>query len=175
MVVRLSLLVDWLRFTQEPTSVNLETLDVMWVRSKASEDIEMCSLSPVIRNAEGWVEYETLLLRYFKISRQTSLVAQLLKNLPAMKEALVWFLGWEDPLRRDRPPTLVFLGFPGGSDGKEFACKTGDLGSIPGLGTSPGGGHGNPLHYSCLENPMDRGAWQATVHGVTKRRSQLSD
>ena len=50
-----------------------------------------------------------------------------------------------------------------------------DLGSIPRLGRSPGGGHGNPLRYSCLENPMDRGAWQATVHGVAKIRTQLSD
>ena len=64
--------------------------------------------------------------------------------------------------------------FPGGSDGKESACNTGDLGSIPGLGVSPGGGHGNPLQYSCLENPMDRGAWQATAHGVTKSQTQLS-
>ena len=48
----------------------------------------------------------------------------------------------------------------GGSDGKESACNAGDLGSIPGLGRSPGGGHNNPLQYSCLENPMDRGAWQ---------------
>ena len=51
----------------------------------------------------------------------------------------------------------------GGSDGKESACSAGDLGSIPGLGRSPGGGHGNPLQYSCLENPMDRGAWQACI------------
>ena len=51
------------------------------------------------------------------------------------------------------------LGFPGGSDGKESACNVGDLGLIPGLGRSPGGGHGNSLQYSCLENPMDRGAW----------------
>ena len=49
--------------------------------------------------------------------------------------------------------------FPGGSDGKASACNVGDLGSIPGLGRSPGEGNGNPLHYSCLENPMDRGAW----------------
>ena len=48
-----------------------------------------------------------------------------------------------------------------------------DLGSIPGSGRSPGGGHGNPLLYSCLENPMDRGAWQATVHTVAKRWTQL--
>ena len=53
----------------------------------------------------------------------------------------------------DRLPTPVFLGFPGGSDGKESACNAGDLGSIPGLGRFPGGGHGNPLQYSCLENP----------------------
>ena len=49
-----------------------------------------------------------------------------------------------------------------------------DTGSIPGSGRSPGGGHGNPLHYSCLENPMDRGPWQATVHGVTKSQTSLS-
>ena len=57
------------------------------------------------------------------------------------------------------------LVFPGGSDGKESAHNAGDLASIPGLGGSPGGRHGNPLQYSCLENPMDRGAWWATVHG----------
>ena len=56
------------------------------------------------------------------------------------------------PWRRDRQPTPVFMCFPGGSDGKESVCNAGDLGSIPGLGRSPGGGHGNPLQYSCLEN-----------------------
>ena len=60
------------------------------------------------------------------------------------------------------------MGFPGGSDGKESACNLGDLGLIPGLGRSPGEGNGNPFQYSCLENPMDRGTWQAIVHGVTK-------
>ena len=59
-------------------------------------------------------------------------------------------------------------GFPGGSAGKELACNVGDLGSIPGLGSSPGEESGNPLQYSCLENPMDRGAWRAAVHGVAK-------
>ena len=48
-----------------------------------------------------------------------------------------------------------------------------DMGSVPGLGRSPGGGHGNPLQYSCLENPMDRGGWQATVHGVAKSLTRL--
>ena len=56
------------------------------------------------------------------------------------------------PWRRDRLPTPVFMGFPGGSNGKESACSVGDLGSIPGFGRSPGGGHGDQLQYSCLEN-----------------------
>ena len=67
------------------------------------------------------------------------------------------------------------MGSPGGSDGKESACSTGDLGPITGLGRSPGGGHGNPPPYSCLENPMGRGAWQATVYGVVKSQTQLSN
>ena len=65
--------------------------------------------------------------------------------------------------------------FPGGSDGKESAHNAGDLGLIPGLGSSPGGGHGNPLQYSCLENPVDRGAWRATVCGVANSRTGLSN
>ena len=60
------------------------------------------------------------------------------------------------------------MGFPGGSDGKESTCNVGDLVSVPGLGRSPGGGCGNPLQFSCLEKPMDREAWRATVHGVAK-------
>ena len=67
------------------------------------------------------------------------------------------------------------MGFPGGSDGKESTCNAGDLGSIPGLRRSPGGGHGNPLQYSCLENPMDRAAWRATAHGVAKSQTVVSD
>ena len=58
------------------------------------------------------------------------------------------------------------LGFPGDSDSKETACSVGNLGSIPGSGRSPGEGNGNPLQCSCLENPMDRGALPATVHGI---------
>ena len=61
--------------------------------------------------------------------------------------------------RRNRLPTPVFLGFPGGSAGKESACNARDLGSIPGLGRSPGEGNGYPLQYSFLENSMDRRAW----------------
>ena len=67
------------------------------------------------------------------------------------------------------------LAYTGGSEGKASACNAADPSSIPGLGRSPGEGNGNPLQYSCLENPMDRGAWRATVHGVTKSWTQLSD
>ena len=67
------------------------------------------------------------------------------------------------------------LDFPGGSDGKASAYNAGDPGSILGLGRSPGEGNGNPLQYSCLENPMDREAWLATVHGVAKSWTRLSN
>ena len=63
------------------------------------------------------------------------------------------------------------FGFSGDSDGKESACNARDPGSIPGSGRSPGGGNGNPLQYSCLENSIDRGAWRAAVHGVAKSRT----
>ena len=67
------------------------------------------------------------------------------------------------------------LGFPGGSDAKESACNAGDSVSILGSGRSPGEGNVNPLQYSCLGNPMDRGGWWAIVHRVTKSRTRLSD
>ena len=66
------------------------------------------------------------------------------------------------------------LGFPGGSDSKESTCNAGDPVSIPGLRRSPVEGNGNPLLYSCLESPMDRGAWWDTVYGVTKSWTRLS-
>ena len=84
-------------------------------------------------------------LSSIETSTETSLVAQMVKRLPAMREIPVQSLGRED------------------------------LGSIHGLGRSPGVGNGNPLQYSCLESPMDRGAWWATVHGVTNHQTQLSD
>ena len=70
--------------------------------------------------------------------------------------------------------SVCYRAFPGGSDGKEFSCNVGDLGSIPGLERYPGGGHGSPLQCSGLENPMDRRAWWATVHGVAKSQTPLS-
>ena len=116
------------------------------------------------------------------------------------QETWVQSLGWEDPLekdmathssilawripRTDEPDRLQstgsqrvrhdwsdLAGFPGSSDGKASAYNAGDLGSIPGLGRSPREGNGNPLQYSRLENPMDQGAWWATVHGVAKSRT----
>ena len=65
--------------------------------------------------------------------------------------------------------------FPGGSVIQTLPANAGDAGSIPGSGRSPGGGNGNPLQYSCLKNPMDRRAWQATAHEVSKSWTQLSD
>ena len=70
--------------------------------------------------------------------------------------------------RRDSLPSLAFLGFPGGSAGKESACNVGDLGSVPGLGRSPGEENGNSLQYSCIENSVHSGAWQASVHAISK-------
>ena len=142
-----------------------------------------------------------------------SLVAQMVKNLPAMQETHVLSLGGEGLLEKDWPPTLVFL--PGELHGlknlvgyspwglkesdmtEQFplpyiiygsslvvqmvknlpanAGDTGDTGSIPESGRSSGGGNGNPLQDSCLENSMARGAWWVTVHGVAKSGTRLSD
>ena len=99
-----------------------------------------------------------------------SLIAQLVKNLPAMQETPVGFLGQEDLLKRDRLPTPVFLGFPCGSAGKESICNAGDMSSIHGLGRSPGEGKAYPLQCSGLENSMD-----CTVYGVAKSRTELSN
>ena len=82
------------------------------------------------------------------------MVAQVVKDPPVMQETLVQFL--EDPQEKERLPIPIFLGFLGGSDDKESACNARDLGSTPGLGRSPGEGHGNSLQYSCLENPCGK-------------------
>ena len=126
-------------------------------------------------------------------------VAQTVKNLPAMQETWVRSLGQEDPLEKGKATRSSILarripwteepgglqsmgsqrhgheGLPWWPSGKDSACSVGDPGSIPGSGRSPGVGNGNPLQYSCPENPMDRGAWRATVHGVTKSWTRLSD
>ena len=85
-----------------------------------------------------------------------------------MQETQVQSLGREDPLEKEMATHSSILGFLSDSDGKESTLNAGDLGSIPGSGRSLGGGYGNMLQYSCLENSMDRGAWRASVHGITK-------
>ena len=100
------------------------------------------------------------------------LVAQLVRDLPVVR-----FLGQEDPLEKGYTTTPVILNFPGGSGGKESACDEGDLGSVPGLGTSPGEGHGSQLQILAWKIPMGRKAWWATVawclkeSDVTERHS----
>ena len=106
---------------------------------------------------------------------RASLVVQLVKNPPAMQKTWVNPCVGKIPWRRDRLPTPVFLGFPHRSDGKESACNVGDLGLIPGLGRSPGGGHGYHATILAWRIPMDREAWWATVLGVTKSQTRLSD
>ena len=97
-------------------------------------------------------------------------IAQLVKNLPAMQETQFYFWVRKIHWRRDSLPTPVFLGFPCGSAGKESICNAGDLGSVPGLGISPGDREGYPLQYSDLENSMD-----CVVRGVTKSQTQLNN
>ena len=84
--------------------------------------------------------------------------------MSSLREGTVFYLSSQPP-----------KSFSGGSDSKVSACNVGDLGSIPGWGSSPGEGNGNPLQYSCLENSTDGGAWWATVHGVAKSQTPLSD
>ena len=116
--------------------------------------------------------YSSLLCLARHVLHLGFLIAQLVKNPPAMQETLVLFLGQEDlHWRRDKLPTLVFLGFPYGSSGKESACNVGDLGLITMLGRSPGEGNGYPLQYSGLENSMDCTVHRTAESGKTKKLS----
>ena len=105
-----------------------------------------------------------------------TLVAQLVKNLTSVR-----FLSWEVPLEKGKMPGKgiglpipVLLAFPHGSDSKVSTCKAGDLGSIPGLGRSPGEGNGNPLQYACLENPMDEGGYSPWGHKESDMTERLN-
>ena len=104
---------------------------------------------------------------------------RLLKWLPAVREMQIKTTKryHHMPVRRTMTERqkIISAGFPGGSDSKESARHAGDLGSIPGLEKSPGEEHSYPFQYSCLINPMNRGAWWATVHGVTKSQTRLDD
>ena len=92
-----------------------------------------------------------------------------------MRKTWVQSLGWEDPLEKETATHSSILGLPLWLSWKKSTCNEEDLGSIPGLGRSPGEGNGYPPQYSGLENSMDRGAWWATVHGVAKSQTGLSD
>ena len=101
-----------------------------------------------------------------------SIIAQLLKNLPAMQESPVQLLSWKDPLKRDRLPTPIFLGFPCASASREPTCNVGDMGSIPGLGRSPGEGKGYPLQYSDLENSSPWGCKELDMTEWLKKKKK---
>ena len=104
---------------------------------------------------------------YFRMSISDPFYHFLLKAFICLNSALL--------LGSDICSYYLNRGFPRSSAGKESACSAGVSGSIPGLGRSPGEGDGTPFQYSGLENPMDRGAWRATVHGVAKSQKRLSD
>ena len=103
------------------------------------------------------------------VNHQPSLNNQLKRNLETV--IMVFTLVYEFSFCL----LFIFANFPGGSDGKASVYNAGDPGSSPGLGRSPGKGNGNPLQYYCLENPVDRRAWQAPVYGVAKSQTRLSD
>ena len=103
----------------------------------------------------------------------SQLLSYFIKNLAFNFESFLVFLGICH--NRSEKKMLVGFGFPCGSDGKESACNVGDLGSISGLGRSPGKGNGNPFQYFCLGNPTDRGTWWATVHEVAKSWAWLNN
>ena len=106
-------------------------------------------------------------------------MAQRLKHLPAMRETWVQSLGWEDPLEKDVTTHSSILAWRiPWIEASQVAlvvknppANAGDAGSIPESGRSPGEGNSNALQYSCLENPTDRGTWQATIHRVTKNQT----
>ena len=108
------------------------------------------------------------------ITMRASLVTLLVKKLLTVERTLFRFLGGKDSLEKDRLPTPVFLGFPALSNGKGSTCNAGHPASVPGLGRSPRIGHA--AHFSILawRFSMDRGAWRATVHGVTNSQAWLS-
>ena len=118
------------------------------------------SLTPLLSMDQSSPLCLSLFSRFFQQSVSTQLIQTL------------GIFSWPHPISY---LIVISQDFPGGSGGKASAYNVGDQGSIPGLGRSPGEGNGNPLQQSYLENPMDEGAWQATVHGVTRSRTRLND
>ena len=150
------------------------------------KSLTLPSLPPPLQNGMPFVNFPRSQLQL------CDLCSSLYHNSPVSSFELPWQLSWlrirlqcRRPLfdswvgkirwRSDRLLTPVFSDFPGGSAGKESAHNVGDPGSIPESGRSPKGGNGNLLQYSYLENPMNREAWQITVHGIMKSWIRLND
>ena len=128
---------------------------------------------------EKWLDLTWVLIYlsiWLRIDTGSFPVAQLVKNPPTMQETLIQFLGQKIPWIRDRLPTPVFLGFPGGSEGKESTCNERDLGwEDPRVGKIPWNGMATHSSILAWRIPMDRGTWRATVDRVAKNWTQLSD
>ena len=131
----------------------------------------MVNTSDSIRLIEDSVIHPSVLLILIRFFKKTIKLYCIPKDKSRVKKPKHFIQNWVSiywiPSTHPR--------IPRGFNGKESACQAANPNSIPELGKSPGGGNGNPLHYSCLKNPMERGAWQAAVHGVAKSRTQLSD
>ena len=146
--------------------------------------LQVCSCSGAYMPERGVIILSQWLYKYGPWTRITwELVRKAHSRTPpqtylnGLNCVLLKFTCWSPNSSACRMWLYLEMGFPGGASGKEppSAGDVRDAGSIPGLGRSPGGGHGSLLQYSCLENPMDRGAWWATVHEVTKNQTRLRD
>ena len=110
--------------------------------------------------------FPSLQARYYLLRLTLLVLSALDPHFRLCLSAFFW-ISW-DCMNAGLPKVTLNIGFPGSSVSKESACHAGEQGSVSGWGRSPGEGNGNPLQYSCMENPMDTEAWRATVHGVTK-------
>ena len=139
---------------------NESTLHMRWPKYWSFS----CSIIPS-KEIPGLISFRMDWLDLLAVQGTLKSLLQHHSSKPSILRHSVFFI-----VQLSNPP-----GFPGGLDAKEFTCNVGDLGPIPGLGRSPGEGNSYPLQYSCLENSMDRGAWQAILHRVTKSRTRLSN
>ena len=148
-----------LRLSQHPPGFESDHLQ------RHAGDMKPCGQGVAPEQKICWVRMEEGVAG--KAETQTVLVNEKLIQCHSPNEAV------QQGALKPITPSGFSLAFPGGSDGKESACNAGDPGSDPELGRSPGEGNGCPLQYYCLENPVDKGAWQARVHGVSKSLTGL--
>ena len=126
---------------------------------------------PHSQNMDKSLTSPVVIFSQFKYPPNTELWEAPFRSSMAVSHSQFLELLWIDDEFESLHP-LYKLGFPGGSDSEEYACSAGVLGSLPGLRRFPGEGNGNPCQYSCLENSMDRGTWQATVQWIAKSWTQ---